>query len=137
MDIFNKNSVIANLEVSMKGLKRRFKASTANIANAETPFFTAKQVIFEDSMSAVQHRLKNHGESALLTTHAEHFNLEPNSIIETEISTINSMDEENTNFNNVHIDREMVVMAKTGMKFKAITKMTRKVFDHLNGIIKA
>jgi flagellar basal-body rod protein FlgB len=136
MDIFASNSVISSLEVALKGLQRRFKASSANVANAETPFYVAKQVSFEDSLAEVQYKLKNHGENTLEVTHAGHIPLSAGSVLDTNIDTLDSADPFVTNNNNVSIDREMVTMAKTGMKFKAMTSLTKRFFDHINTVIK-
>ncbi len=91
----------------LRGLSTRQRTIADNIANIETPGFTAKRVEFE---SALQEALES-GRSA---------NVAP--------TIVESTDPALPNGNNVSIDKEIVALQENGLRYQlAIEAMTSKL----------
>lgn len=91
----------------LRGLSQRQRAISDNIANIETPGFTAKRVEFE---SALREALAS-GRSGNITP-----------------TTVESNDPALPNGNNVSIDKEIVALQETNLRYQlGIEAMTSKL----------
>ena len=136
MDVFANNSTLSSLDVGLRALNARYRASASNISNAETPHFSAQKVSFEENLATILDQLRNGNQIELEVTNEQHIDLLPNTALETKIERFDSAESIIANDNNVNIDREMITMAKTGMKSKALSRMANKFFQNVNGVIR-
>ena len=136
MDVFANNSTLSSLEIGLNALSQRYQASASNVSNSETPLYSAQKVNFEDNLTKVLDQLRNGNQVELEVTDSKHFDILPNTVLETKISKFESNSAAIANQNNVNIDQEMLTMAKTGMKFKALSRMSTLMFQNLNGVIR-
>lgn len=139
MDGLNTNQTpysdpLQSLEASLHGLSQRNKAIAANIANAETKGYVRREVSFED---ALQEELKNNNELELDTsrTNEDHFPTDVTNLRDTVRSELNFGGDFN-GINNVNVEKEMIDLTQTGLRFKAVTKLTQRYFENLRGIIR-
>lgn len=126
-----------SVEIALKGLSLRSKAIAGNIANLNTPNYKRRQVSFEETLQKVQSS-GNLSDIPLDKTHERHFS---NSVfsIEDAMQGMEAKPEENDFFingNNVDIEREMVELTKTGMRYKAITNLAKKQYDSMRTTIR-
>ncbi len=101
---------IQAIQTSLDGLAARQRIIAQNVANAETPGYTAQNVSFEDSLrSAVA-------------------NGDPTS---TDISTTSSSAPALPNGNNVNVDQETVALMDTGLRYQLATQSMNNEFSVL------
>ena len=99
------------IQTSLDGLAARQRIEAANIANSETPGYTAQTVNFEDSLT-----------SAIA-------NGDPS---QTQITTGLSTASRNGNGNNVSVDSETIAMIDTGLKYQLATQEMNNKFRVLH-----
>ena len=117
------------LQRSLQGLSTRSKAITSNIANANTDTYQRKTVSFEERL---QNQIsKNETNYDLQQTNPLHFNSSG-----TTTNNFNSLIEERIDETKVDVEREMLNLTTTGLKFKAVASMTKKYIENLRGIIR-
>ncbi len=126
-----------SIEIALKGLSMRGKAIAGNIANLNTPNYKRRQVNFEETLQKVQ-SAENLSDIPLEKTNEKHFS---NSIfsINDAMEGMEEKTEDNDFFingNNVDIEREMVELTKTGMRYKAITSLAKKQYDSMRTTIR-
>lgn len=136
LDAFSKHSTIASLEVGINALMERYTATAGNISNQGTPNYTAKEVSFEEGLKRIQDKLRYNREPELTKTDNDHFQVTPNSVYEAKVEISEPSREDLTTNNNVDLEREMLTLGKTAMKYRAVSAMGRKFFESLNGIIR-
>jgi flagellar basal-body rod protein FlgB len=103
------------LQTAISGLGLRQQVTANNIANLETPGFSAGRVDFENSLA-----------DALATgdpTHAA-------------ITTRNSGDAAGANGNNVNLDDEFVLATKTGLQEKLLTGELTAKYGLISTVLK-
>jgi flagellar basal-body rod protein FlgB len=139
MDSINTNhspysDPINSLEASLHGLSQRNKAIAANIANAATKGYVRTEVSFED---ALQNELQNSNELELDTrrTDEDHFPTDIMNLKETVQSELDFGGDFN-GINNVNVEKEMIDLTQTGLRFKAVSTMTKRYFENIRGIIR-
>lgn len=125
---------LESLTVGLQGLDIRSKAIAGNIANLNTPGYKRQIVKFEEALQEVQKSNKL-SDIPLDATNPKHFTNSVYRISDTpiEVTTDNmslSVDE-----NSVDIDKEMLELTKTGLRYKALTNMSKKYFESMRGII--
>ncbi len=137
MDLPNQRiNPLDSLQIAIEGLTTRNEAVAANIANVNTPNYKAKLVTFEDELQKAQQQRKD-SDIPLKVTSSKHFSNTINSLLEVQPNISEDPDGEFTlNGNNVNIEREMLEMTKTGLRFKAIADITKRHFDQLRGVIR-
>ena len=135
-DSFSRNTTIASLEVGIRGLMQRHEIIAGNISNAGTPNYIAKEVAFEDELAKIQRKIRYGNDIELSNTYDEHFSLAASSVIEAKIEISEPERDFITNGNNVDLDREMLILGKTGMKYKAVANMGKRFFEHMQAIIR-
>jgi flagellar basal-body rod protein FlgB len=136
LDAFAKHSSIASIEVGIHALMERYNATAGNIANAGTPNFLAKEVSFEDDLRRIQDKLRYNTEPDLTQTNHNHFNTTASSIYEAKVEVTEPDRDFMVTNNTVDLEREMLTLGKTAMKYRAVATMGRKLFDGLTNIIK-
>lgn len=138
--INNRQQTTEALEVSLKGLGMRSKAISGNIANVSTPGYKRRSVDFEQTLMEQVSKNHNLSDIAIQKTHANHFSNKIFEISELKNSIAIESSETGDSFlndgNNVDIDREMIELTKTGLRYKAVSKMAKKHFEGLRGIIR-
>ena len=135
LDAFAKHSTIASIEVGISALMDRYNATAGNIANAGTPNYLAKEVSFEDNLRRIQEHLRYNTEAELVNTNENHISTTATSVYQTKIEFSEPERDFITNNNTVDLEREMLTLAKTGMKYRAVATIGRKFFDGLTSII--
>lgn len=139
LNVNNKQKTDDVLEIALKGLSMRSKAVTGNISNMNTPGYKRRTVDFEETLMQQIQKSNSLSDIPLEKTDDNHFS---NSIYEIselkdkmtmEISGEGSFTDDG---NNVDIDREMIELTKTGLRFKAVAQMTKKHFELNRGIIR-
>lgn len=103
------------LQTALSGLSRRQDATANNIANTETPNFTASAVSFESSLAAAV----AHGDPASAT-----ITVEPTG------------DAAGQNGNNVSLDREFVDATKTTLQMQLLTQALTERYSQLATVLK-
>ena len=139
LNVNNKQKTTQALEVALKGLSMRSKAVTGNISNINTSGYKRRTVDFEETLMQQIQKSNSLSDIPLEKTNDSHFS---NAIYEIsdlkdkmamEINQGGSLTEDG---NNVDIDREMIELTKTGLRFKAVAQMTKKYFEQTRGIIR-
>ena len=136
LDAFAKHSSIASIEVGINALMERYNATAGNIANAGTPNYLTKEVNFEDDHRRIQNKLRYNTEPELTKTNEDHFHITANSAYEAKVEVTEPNQDFITSNNTVDLEREMLTLGKTAMKYRAVATMGRKFFDGLTNIIK-
>jgi flagellar basal-body rod protein FlgB len=136
LDAFAKHSTIGSIEVGISALMERYNVTAGNIANADTPNFLAKEVSFEDDLKRIQDKLRYNTEPELTKTDEGHFHITASSVYEAKVEVTEPNRDFRTSNNTVDLEREMLTLGKTAMKYRAVATMGRKFFDGLTNIIK-
>lgn len=145
-------------ELAMDGLMARQKVIAANIANAETPGYQRKDVIFEDQLVKImqQENLKENikkANSSGMPLQVQHTfipggNLDVNTKTVQAILAKNSyedfkpmaVDDLNEPItgdgNNVNIEQEMAELSKNASKFMVLSELESRAFTKLSDVIK-
>ncbi|WP_375492573.1 flagellar basal body rod protein FlgB [uncultured Jatrophihabitans sp.] len=103
------------LQVALSGLAQRQQVSANNIANTETPNFTASKVSFESSLADA---VRN-GDPAAAS-----------------ISTGGTGDAAGANGNNVSLDSEFVTATKTTLQEQLLTSALTSKYGELSTVLK-
>ncbi len=103
------------LATALSALSKRERVSADNIANIETPGYTAKRVSFEESLRAAI----GAGDPAA-----------------TAVTTSASADPAGTNGNNVSLDEEIVSDTKSQMQYQLLSTAVSARFDLLSAAIR-
>ncbi|MFQ5715842.1 MAG: flagellar basal body rod protein FlgB [Nitrospinales bacterium] len=94
-----------------------------NISNVNTPGFKAQDVRFEDQLrDAVESKDK----LVLKTTHEKHFGPSKDSIKKMQPEVFEEVDAARSDGNNVNIDKEMLKLAETQIKYNATIQIMAK-----------
>ena len=103
------------ITAALDGLAARQRIAAQNIANADTPGYTAGRVNFEDSLK-----------SAIDGNDFGGFN----------VAQSQSNDPANVNGNNVSVDQENVSLVDTGLRFQLMTEAMNNQFHILKASIR-
>ncbi|PWA13498.1 flagellar basal body rod protein FlgB [Pueribacillus theae] len=128
MDLFS-DSTLSALERRLHASSVRQNVISQNIANADTPHYKAKEVIFKDELS------KAIGLQAKRTDN-RHFNFaatQQNSGYTVATKNKSIM---NNNGNNVDIDREMSLLAENQIYYNALIERINGKFSSLKNVAK-
>lgn len=101
---------ISAVHTALRGLATRQRVIADNIANVETPGFTAKRVSFEDSLS----RAVLDGAPGLA-----------------DIAVVESGEPGNANGNNVQLDQETLDLVDTGLQYQLMVEALNAKFGLL------
>ena len=124
--MFNTNfyTIKRAMDVSML----RQKVHSLNIANASTPGYKRRYVVFEEFLKKEKNELK------LLTTHPKHISkmdehISPRVLIDYSTSMRNDG-------NNVDIEYEIVEMVKNGLKYQVLSRLMSMNIDRYNAVLR-
>ena len=103
------------IQASLDGLAARQRITATNIANSETPGYTAQTISFEDSLASAISGEQPGG---------------------TEITTGYTSDPENLSGNNVSVDEETLNAVDTGLRYQLATQSMNAKFKLLSSSIR-
>lgn len=95
----------------------------SNISNVNTPGFKALDVRFEDQL---RDAVGSEDTLALKTTHERHFGPSRDSIKKMQPEVFEEIDAARSDGNNVNIDKEMLKLAETQIKYNATIQLMAK-----------
>jgi flagellar basal-body rod protein FlgB len=105
--------------LALKGLAARQQVISSNIANADTPGYSAKQVDFETTLK----RTLNQSSAKVLMAKTSQSHLDSTSSNSNFLATSNrSGGTYREDGNNVDIDTELIDMSETNIKYQAISQ---------------
>ncbi len=109
-------------QTALDGLALRQEIIGRNLANVDTPGYTAQSVTFEDTLQRAEATTPA---VRLAVTHAAHQVGEADStaIVRLQPRTGGSI---RADGNNVDVDQELMEMAETGLRFQAISQLVSK-----------
>ncbi|MDR1049249.1 MAG: flagellar basal body rod protein FlgB [Synergistaceae bacterium] len=121
------------MEKDLEGLARRFKATSRNIANANTPGYARRNVSFEDQLRDI---IRSGDSLKMTVTHPGHIPTRPHVLAGVTPVELKITDEVyRLDGNNVDPEREMAVLAETRMMYGAMTRLTAKKASTYRSVI--
>ncbi|MCS7003113.1 MAG: flagellar basal body rod protein FlgB [Dehalococcoidia bacterium] len=135
---FDSDTVRA-LQIALGGLMKRQTTIAHNIANADTPMFEAREVVFEE---ALRRAARPSGEPvSLVRTNDRHLSLYDgaptlNHAADAFASAMPTKETARRNDgNNVNLERELALMGETGVRFNAVAQVLANRYQGLRNII--
>ncbi len=121
------------MEKDLECLAQRFKATSGNLANANTPGYARHNVSFEDELRSVVDSGKN---LKMTITDPGHIPSRPSSVSDVTATVAKVRDEVyRLDGNNVDPEREMAVLAETRMMYNAISRFAAKKVANYRSVI--
>jgi flagellar basal-body rod protein FlgB len=121
------------VEKDMEGLAKRFKATSRNLANANTPGYERRNVSFEDELRDV---INSTGRLKMTVTQVGHIPTRPHSVSDVTPAEIKIEDEHyRLDENNVDPEREMAVLGETRMMYGAIGRFAARKLANYRTVI--
>jgi flagellar basal-body rod protein FlgB len=121
------------MEKDMEGLAQRFKATSRNLAHANTPGYARRNVSFEDELRGV---ISAGGKLKMQTTDPGHIPTRPHLVSAVTPAEIRVTDEiYRLDGNNVDPEREMAVLAETRMMYGAMSRFAAKKLSGYRTVI--
>jgi flagellar basal-body rod protein FlgB len=129
-EIFSSNPTLSTVKQALNGLAKRQELISHNLANVDTPGYKAKQVNFEQ---ALNQELSRSRDLDLASTRAGH--LKPSEGKSRQFKTsLRRGGIPRADGNNVDIDRELLEMTDTNLRFEALTTLLNKKYRLLKEI---
>lgn len=126
MQIFG--PTVQTLEQSLDYASKQNQAISSNIANADTPNYKAKEVVFKDVLGQAMQGVEGK------KTHAKHISFgSPDSAY---ITRTNQSTTYNHNGNNVDIEKEMTASAKNQIYYQSMVDRLNGKFSTLQTVIR-
>jgi flagellar basal-body rod protein FlgB len=121
------------IEKDLEGLAKRFKATSRNLANANTPGYERRNISFEDELRDVV----NSGAKLKMTiTDLGHIPTRPYSVSDVKPAEIKIKDEVyRLDKNNVDPEREMAVLAEARMMYGAMSRFAARKLANYRTVI--
>jgi flagellar basal-body rod protein FlgB len=121
-DIFDKTTNALGASLNYRLL--RHNVTSANIANAETPGYKAKEVHFEEALSRA---VDLDGMNSLTTSDPEHFAIGTASVGNERVEVEDNPEADvNPDRNTVDLDKEMSTLAENSILYKAALTLINK-----------
>lgn len=121
-NLFDKTTSALGASINLRLLRQ--SVTSANIANAETPGYKAKQVDFEEALSRA---LDTEGIRQMTESTGEQLVTGPGSISRVKADVYDNPDINVTNDGNtVDLEREMVTLAENSILYKAALQLINK-----------
>ena len=121
------------IEKSLEGLSKRFRATSRNLANANTPGYARRNVSFENELRDVinaDRRLN------MTTTNPGHIPSRPRAVADIMPKEIRARDEVyRLDGNGVDPEREMVTLTETRMMYNAMSRYAARRVSSLRTAI--
>jgi flagellar basal-body rod protein FlgB len=124
---------IGLLQRAMDASSMRQKVISDNLANAETPNYKAKQVVFED---VLRQHLSNQTQFEGKRTDPRHLVIGQADGLPMATTVVNSNTVMQNNGNNVDVDEEMTQMGKNALWYDTLTEQLNSEFQQLSIAIK-
>ena len=121
------------IERDMEGLADRFKATSRNMANINTPGYARRNVSFEDQLRDV---IYSDRKLHMTVTNKGHIPSRPSSVSDVTPAEIKIKDEVyRLDGNNVDPEREMAVLAETRMMYSAMSRFAARKLANYRTVI--
>jgi len=121
------------IEKSLEGLSTRFRATSRNLANVNTPGFARHNVSFENELRDV---INSGNRLHMETTNPGHIPSRPRAVADITPAEIRINDEMyRLDGNNVDPEREMVILAETRMMYNAMSRYAARRVSSLRTAI--
>jgi len=124
---------IGLLTSALNASSLRQQAISNNIANAETPNYKAKQVVFEDIL---KQKMNNQMSFTGKRTDVRHFEIGSTARVPGAVTLENTNSVMQNNGNNVDIDEEMTRMGNNSLWYSSLTQQLNGEFQKLSIAIK-
>lgn len=122
------NTTMKSLESALHATAARQNVISQNIANVDTPFYKAKEVVFKHELAkAIFLQAKK--------TNQKHIDFKYNNNSDYFIKTKNHTAMKN-NGNNVDIDREMALLAENQILYNALIERLNGKFNSLKMVVR-
>ena len=129
-DFLINRTQVPTLKSGMDAYSLRQKTIANNIANVETKGYKRKEVVFEEEFR----KALNTKTKALTRTDPRHLPVGHNTMnIPSEVKVV--QDKFSNGINNVDMDKEMALLAKTQLDYNAMTKLATKQLKLLKSAI--
>ncbi|MBB6062024.1 flagellar basal-body rod protein FlgB [Thermosipho japonicus] len=122
------NSNFSTLKAAMDVALKRQEIHSQNIANAETPNYKRKYIVFEELLNESKMKL------SLKTTSRKH--IEKTSKVVSPIIKTQKNTSLTNDGNNVDIDIEMVEMVKNALRYQTLSRLMSANIDRYNTVIR-
>lgn len=122
-DPVRSDSALSVSRLALDGMALRQDINSDNIANIDTPGYTAKEVNFEQTLKNVMSE-KSTSDLKLLRTNPRHLDI-PGSSVLFKVAD-NKTGSSRADGNNVDIDKELVQMNETSVRQQAITQVVAR-----------
>ena len=116
------DSTLRLMTVALDALSRQQAVISHNIANIDTPGFLAKEIPFKECLDAA---LQSRSAVPLARTHDQHLALEAPSKVVSQV-TQRQGGIPRVDGNTVDINREMVDLVETSLKYRAVAQLASK-----------
>lgn len=137
MELFENNYSIQTkniLSASLSALSMRHSAISQNIANADTPYYKRKEVLFENYLRRVLYdgpEVRSvRGDDRHIPFSTEVMHIRPSVFSETDTRYRND-------YNNVDIDREMSILAKNQLSYNGVVSFMQALNSNIQSVIQA
>lgn len=113
------DDAIQAASLALKGLSARQQVISSNVANVDTPGYSAKQLDFETTLQRTLN--SSSSKMAMSKTHSSHLD-STSSTAEIFSTTNRAGGTYREDGNNVDIDTELIEMSETNIKYQAISQ---------------
>ena len=121
------------IEKDMEGIAQRFKATSRNLANVNTPAYARRNVSFEDELRDV---IYSDRKLNMTVTNPGHIPSRPRAVADVTPAEIKIKDEMyRLDENNVDPEREMAVLAETRMMYSAMSRFAARKLANYRTVI--
>jgi len=121
------------IEKDMQGLAKRFKATSRNLANINTPGYARRNVSFEDELKDV---IYSDRKLKMAVTQPGHIPSRPRAVADVTPAETKVKDEiYRLDENNVDPEREMAVLAETRMMYGAMSRFAARKLSNYRTVI--
>lgn len=137
MELFANNYTVQTRKIlgaTLSALTLRHSAIAQNIANADTPYYKRKDVLFENYLRAALYggphvrSVRRHDDHMPFSTEVIH--IKPTAHAETDTRYRND-------YNNVDMDREMSIMAKNQLSYNALVGFMSSLNQTVQSVLQA
>jgi len=122
-DPIRSDSALSASKLALDGMALRQDINSDNIANIDTPGYTAKEVNFEQTLKKAMSG-QSTSDLKLLLTNPRHLDIPGSSVLFK--VTDNKTGSTRADGNNVDIDKELVQMNETSIRQQAITQVVAR-----------
>lgn len=129
---------LAAARAALTGLSRRHEATSANIANIDTPGYQRREVQFESALrQTLRSQLDGPDDPRILTrTDPRHLAAGGGTAGAQRGSVPRDLISSRNDGNNVSIDEEMLILADTQIRFQALTQTLGRRLTTLRSVIR-